>query len=115
MTLETIGVIDDAPLTRRIMTSQVHGIYDPMGLCSPVTIKVKLLLQLIVLSGTDWDEPLVPELDRKARDTLREMVRAKDIVFHRSTVPKGAQGDPKLIGFWDGGKPAAAGCVYVRY
>ena len=65
-----------------------------MGLCSPITIKFKLLLQLIVLSGVDWDDPLVPELDRKAWDTLREMVRAKDIVFHRSTVPKGLKGTP---------------------
>ena len=42
-------------------------------------------------------------------------MKAKDVVFHRSTVPKGAQGDPELVCFWDGGKPASAGCIYVRY
>ena len=31
VTLETISVIDEAPLTRRIVASQVHSIYDPMG------------------------------------------------------------------------------------
>ena len=71
LTLDTIGALDDAPLTRRIVASQVSSIYDPMGLCCPVTIKFKLLLQEIVLSGTDWDEPLVPELDKKAREALR--------------------------------------------
>ena len=33
LTLETIGLLDDAPLTRRIVASQVSSIYDPMGLC----------------------------------------------------------------------------------
>ena len=91
LTMKTIGAIDHAPLTHRVMALQIHGLYDPLGLCAPITIKFKLLLQLIVLSKLGWDEPLLPELDKKARATLREIVRAKDIVFHRSTVPKGAQ------------------------
>ena len=115
LTLETIGALDDAPLMRRIIASQVSGIYDPMGLCCPVTIRFKMLLQEIVISGTDWDEPLEPELDKKAREALREIVKSRDIIFHRSTVPKGALGDPEIVGFWDGGRPASAGCLYVRY
>ena len=114
LTMKTIGAIDSAPLTRRIMASQIYGLYDPMGLFSPITIRYKLLLQLLVLSGLGWDDPLLPELDKAARTTHREIVRAQDVVFHRSTVPKGAQGRPELVCFWDGGKPASTGCVYVR-
>ena len=115
LTMETIDIIDHAPLTRRVMASQIYGLYDPMGLLSPITIRYKLLLQQLVLSGLDWDAPLTPELDKAARATLREIVRAQDIVFHRSMVPKGAQGKPELVCYWDGGKPASAGCVYTRY
>ena len=115
LTLETIGLIDDVPLTRRIMASQIYALYDPLGLLSPITLRYKLLLQQLVLSGLEWDAPLTPDLDKAARATLREIVRAQDIVFHRSMVPEGAQGKPELVCYWDGGKPASAGCVYVRY
>ena len=27
----------------------------------------------------------------------------------------GAQGNPQLVGFWDGGKSASTACLYVRY
>ena len=91
LTLETIGALDDAPLTRRIIASQVSGIYDPMGLCCPVTIKFKMLLQEIVVSGTDWDEPLEPELDKKAWEALREIVQVKG---HRLPPVNSAQGCP---------------------
>merc|ERR1711867_231988 len=40
---------------------------------------------------------------------------AQDIIFHQSMVPKGAQGKPELVCYWDGGKPASTSCVYVRY
>ena len=30
-------------------------------------------------------------------------------------MPAGARGNPQLVGFWDGGKPASATCLYVRY
>ena len=86
--MDTIDVIDHAPLTHRIMASQIYSLYDPMGLLSPITIRYKLLLQQLVLSGLDWDTPLTPELDKAARATLREIVWAQDVVFHRSMVPK---------------------------
>ena len=51
LTLETIGLINNVPLTRRIMASQIYTLYDPLGLLSPITIRYKLLLQQLVLSG----------------------------------------------------------------
>ena len=79
------------------MASQIYGLYDPLGLLLLITIRYKLLLQQLVLSGLDWDAPLMPELDKAARVTLREIVRAQDVVFHRSVVPEGAQGKPELV------------------
>ena len=43
-----VGQINDAVLTMRILYSQVYGIYDPLGLVWPVTIKYKLLLQELI-------------------------------------------------------------------
>ena len=115
ITLDMLGEIDDVLLTRRIMVSQIYSLYDPLGLLSPITIKYKLLLQHIVQTGIDWDEPLPPDMQKTAKSVLREIVETRDVSFHRSIVPARAQGKPQLVGFWDGGKPASAACLYLRY
>ena len=73
------------------------------------------LLRQIVLPGIDWDVPLPPDLEKTARAVLQEIVKTQDVVFHRSMVPAGAQGKPELVCFWDGGKPASAGCIYLKW
>ena len=115
VTLDTLGDIDDVLLTWRVMVSQIYSLYDPLGLLSPITIKYKLLLQQIVLSGIEWDELLPPDMQKTAKSVLQEIVETRDISFHHFVVPAGAQGEPQLVGFWDGGKPASAACLYVRY
>ena len=41
-------------------------------------------------------------------------LRAKDIDFPRATSPAGVRGRPEVVGFWDGGDPASASCLYMR-
>ena len=115
ITLDTLGVIDNVLLTWRIMVSQIYSLYDPLGLLSPITIKYKLLLQLLVQTDIGWDEPLPPDIQKTAKSVLPEIMETRDVSFRRSVVPAGAQGKPQLVGFWDGGKPASAACPYVRY
>ena len=50
--------IMNSVLTRCVLMSQIHGIFDPLGLLSPITIKFKLVLQHLVQAEVDWDEPL---------------------------------------------------------
>ena len=54
-------LIRDAVLTRRVLMSQIRGIFDPLGLLSSITIKFKLVLQHLVQAEVDRDEP--PEGD----------------------------------------------------
>ena len=115
VTLDTLGDIDDVLLSRRIMVSQIYLLYNPLGLLSPITIKYKLLLQQLVQMGIGWDDPLPAEVQKSAKSVLREIVETQDVSFHRSVVPARAKGEPQLVGFWDGGKPASAACLYVRY
>ena len=39
ITPDRISEVDEAVLTLRMMTSQVYGIYNPLGLLCPITIK----------------------------------------------------------------------------
>ena len=107
--------IQDAVLTRRILMSQIHGIYDPLGLLSPITIKFKLVLQRMVEAKLNWDDPLEGELEKEAKSALVEMIGTRSVSFPRCVL--GEQYREKgwmLVGFWDGGKPASACCLYAR-
>ena len=122
LTLETIGQIDSAVMTRRVIVSQIYGIFDPLGLLTPLVLKFKLLLQKLSTSGADkkqggagWDDELDEALAEESRAVLKEMVRAKDIDFPRATRPAGVKGGLEVVGFWDGGDPASAACLYTRY
>ena len=104
----------DAVLTRRVLMSQIHAIFDPLGLLSPITIKFKLVLQNLVQAKKDWDEPLEGDLRREAESALIEMLRSCTVSFPRCVL--GEQYIKKgwmLIGFWDGGKKASACCLYA--
>ena len=87
--------------------SQIHSIYDPLGLLSPITIKFKLVLQEIVENEIDWDEPLKGELRKEAESALIEMVRLSSISFLRCVLGEQyVKQGWMLMGFWDGGRPA---------
>ena len=51
-------------LTKRMCLSQVNGIYDPLGLVAPFTIKAKILLRKMCGIKLDWDDPMPERLDR---------------------------------------------------
>ena len=111
----TMNEIDEIQLTHRMVVSQIYGIYDPLGLLSPITIKYKILLQRLSSESAKWDDKLEGDLLESARDILKEMVMASDIVFPRSFKPPDVVSDLEILGWWDGGEPASACCLYTRY
>lgn len=46
----------DIALTRRGLLSRLCSIYDPLGLCAPVTVAGKIRMKSLVVQGKDWDE-----------------------------------------------------------
>ena len=112
--LETMDEIDGTVLTRRVVASQIYGIFDPMGFVTPLTIKYKILLQQLS-NDMGWDATLEGELANSARKELKEMVLARDIELPRLVKPARVLPGMELLGYWDGGNPALAACVYVIY
>ena len=45
--VETIHMVDTAVLTKRICLSIVNSIYDPLGLLTPITINLKVMMKQI--------------------------------------------------------------------
>ena len=58
-------------LSKRIVLSQLNGIYDPLGLLVPFTIKGKLLMRNLWAKHLDWDTPLSGEERSKWFSFLR--------------------------------------------
>ena len=49
---------DDLPVTKRSILKVIAGMYDPLGLVSPVLVSMKVLFQELCMGKVGWDEEL---------------------------------------------------------
>ena len=70
-------------LTKRHILSTVNKFYNPLRILSPVIIKMKLLLQEISLTQTEWDEVLSEDLAKKWRTLVEELKDSDDVRVSR--------------------------------
>lgn len=52
-------------LTKRMISSEIARLYDPLSLIASVLIRAKIILQELWLAKTSWDDPLPPELQQR--------------------------------------------------
>ena len=119
LTVSTLPSLHLATLSRRICLSITMALYDPLGLLTPLTIRLKRLLQLLAIScpSRPWDEDLNPAELPAWRTILATMVETGSIPFQRATIPEDADLTimTTLIIFVDGSDIAKAFTIYVRY
>ena len=102
-------------LSKRSLLSQVNGIYDPLGLATPFTVRAKILLRKLNAQKLDWDDP-IPQTERNEWiKFFGELFNMERVRFNRSTKPEGATGKPKLIIFSDASEQAFGACAYIRW
>jgi len=104
-------------VTKRVMLSQLHQIFDPLGFLSPVTIIPKLLLQKAWVEDRKWEEEVSEELSVKFgkwwNDTLAMMELFR--IPRNCTGGIGrAEGSHQIHVFSDASKEAFAAVVYLR-
>lgn len=95
--------------------SIVSKFYDPLGILSPIIIKMKLFLQEISLAHVRWDEALSNELTQTWKAPVEEM-RDNSMVKLSRYYLTGVQEEIRsfrLCGFGDASKRAYAGVVYL--
>ena len=101
--------------TRRTLVGKVAGVFDPLGLVTPISAKFKLNLHELNIYELDWDDQ-VPEklLDRWVRN-IESIQELKSIRFRRTIIPPGAVStEVDLIVSVDASENIAISAVHSR-
>ncbi|RXN30024.1 gag-pol fusion poly [Labeo rohita] len=109
------------PLTQRELLSQVSGLYDPIGLATPLkqrgAILVRRAFQEAKPKGSTiketWDLALSDKLREDATDLFEDYVRLSKVKFARALTPVGISAEPNAITFSDGSEHAYGAVLYL--
>ena len=117
MKREDIPRLLHIPLTRRIVLSIVMSCYDPLGLLSPITVRLKIELRTLYKQELNlgWDDPIPEEKKADWVKLIQLLKDTEEVRFPRCIKPANAVGPPELIIFNDGSKEAMCTVAYVRW
>jgi hypothetical protein len=79
-----------ANFTRRVLTGLVAGVFDPLGLVTPVTAGLKLDLHELCKLKLDWDDPVPDSLLDKWAVNMQQIQELKTVKFARTVIPEDA-------------------------
>lgn len=118
LTPEQVPTLIPQVLTKRMVLSQINGIYDPLGLATPFTVRAKMLMRKLWLGGAkslDWDDPMPEVMRDEWIQFFVELFEMEKVKFPRCIKPVDAVGDPILVMFSDGSDEAYGTCGYARW
>ena len=101
--------------TRRNLLGKVAGIYDPIGLVTPITSRLKLDLHDLCLEKLDWDDKIPDSYLEQWITNLDDIQALKEIRFRRTIIPPDAASlNVELIASSDASKFLAVASVHTR-
>lgn len=103
--------IDAHLITKRMISSEIAKVFDPLGIVSPVTIRGKLFLQRLWRLQIGWDDVVDPTF---ANEFLSYIADLNDLAY--CNIPRyiGNRTDSILIGFCDASATAYSAVLYIR-
>ena len=115
--------LDQVPFTRRVCLRMVNGLFDPLGIFTPVTVRLKILMKLqfvLNVKYKKWDTQLEEEDCNEWIKILRDILELNSLSILRhplnATNPfVSTNGKFSLICFTDASEQAMCAVVYIRY
>ncbi|XP_070518860.1 uncharacterized protein [Cardiocondyla obscurior] len=108
-----VSLASTAPNTKRSVLSFIARLYDPLGLVTPVTVAVKILMQALWRLNSEWDSPL-PDPIYSQWSALHSQFSC----LEQLRLPRWTGSSPgcsaELHGFADASNSAYAASVYLR-
>lgn len=103
----------DVVFTRRGLLRKLAGVFDPLGLVAPFTVKGKIMMQKLSKMSKDWDEELDPKIVDSWRHWVESATHLREVKIPRCLFPKGTK-STQLHVFCDASVEAFAAVAYVR-
>ena len=115
--------LEDIPYSRRVCLRLVNSIFDPLGLVSPVTVKLKILMKqhfVVMQKYKKWDSLLHREDKNEWIQLLKDILKLKQMQIPRfclrvSWTNAREDGRYTLICFTDASSNAMCAAVYIRF
>lgn len=122
LSVEEVRTKTPNPLTRRELLSQTAGLYDPIGLVTPIKQKGAILVRKAFqelrngnLLRSTWDKPLSESLREEAIRLFQEYAQLEQIKFQISLTPPGWREKPWAVTFSDGSDKSYGAVLYLRW
>ena len=68
---------------KRNVLTVTAGVFDPLGILSPVTVTAKILFQELYTSKIDWDEQLPRKRKNRWENWIRDLSEASEVRISR--------------------------------
>ncbi|KAI5753166.1 hypothetical protein M8J77_024212 [Diaphorina citri] len=107
--------MDLSKITKRVILSAAHRIFDPIGIVSSFTIVPKLLLQELWETGLTWDDEVAEDTRMRFNQWMAEVPLVSEIKVPRWVSGANVPDDKwSLHIFSDASKAAYAAAVFLR-
>ena len=100
-------------LTKRETWQLVGSLYDPLGLCSPYWLNVKILQHKLCYEVKDWDAQIPQHFYDQLKNVMSKLHIVHSKQFDRAVLKSGAC-TRQLVTFTDASQEAYAAVLYLR-
>ncbi|GBM43421.1 hypothetical protein AVEN_18595-1 [Araneus ventricosus] len=101
--------------TKRFILQAVGKIFDPLGLITSFTIRVKCLIQDLWSGKIPWDDPLPPHIEREWKSWCEELPHLENLKIPRLVLDSTLDEDIiELHSFCDASKKAYGAAIYLK-
>ncbi|XP_048007225.1 uncharacterized protein LOC125242520 isoform X2 [Leguminivora glycinivorella] len=104
--------LNDCRCTKRSILSDIARIFDPLGLLSPVVFFAKYLIQLLWVSGVDWDNEVPTDIAQEWRKFKSQLVKMNSLFIPRRMVESFVS--LQLHGYCDASEKGYCAVIYCR-
>ncbi|XP_065082353.1 uncharacterized protein LOC135704779 [Ochlerotatus camptorhynchus] len=109
---ETIHRPTQGPPTKRSILSGISQLFDPLGIVSPVVIRGKMLMQLLWLQSSGWDDEVPESVAKKWDKYAEQLPKLSEFRVPRYALLPNAT--IQLHTFSDASEAAYGACTYAR-
>lgn len=101
-------------LTKRSILSDIAKLFDPIGLVAPVTIRAKIFMQSLWLTGSNWDDVLTTAITAEWITYRSQLHIIEKIRIPRWIRTENNSQSIQIHGFSDASIHAYAAATYIR-